>query len=332
MSGAEAKNLEAISKAIDQHNTNCPFPAAEVRMNPFEAERLGWDEIRGLPVVPDPEVGTGRFKIVCSRDIEGEGIEEAEALGIPIEVAVPKERQTTPSGGQLSTLTVPGRFNGPRDSGNGGYSCGLFARLIDGPAEVSLRAPVPLDTELGGELRDGGVDVLADGEMIARVEPAEELDLEVPETVNLDEAREGSKLYRGVEDGPFSHCFVCGLSRPDAYGVFAGEVEGKRVVASPWTPPAETAGYDDSVDEEFVWAVLDCPTYFAAYYGEELEMSVLARQQVQIDAPVPVGEEHVVMAWPISTDGRKRLTGCALLSSEGETLARGQVLMVAIPG
>ena len=139
-------------------------------------------------------------------------------------------------------LTVPGRFNGPRDSGNGGYSCGIFSRLIDGPAEVSLRAPVPLDTELGGELRDGGVDVLADGDMIARVEPADELDLEVPETVNLDEAREGSKLYRGVEDGPFSHCFVCGLSRPDAYGVFAGEVEGKRVVASPWTPRDRDGG------------------------------------------------------------------------------------------
>jgi len=63
----EAKNLEAISKAIDQHNMNCPFPAAEVRMNPFEIERLGWDEIRGLPLVPDPELGTGRFRIVCSR-------------------------------------------------------------------------------------------------------------------------------------------------------------------------------------------------------------------------------------------------------------------------
>ena len=60
-------------------------------------------------------------------------------------------------------------------------------------------------------------------------------------------------------------------------------------------------------------------------------MSVLARQQVRIDGPVRAGEEHVVMAWPISTDGRKRLTGCALLSAKGETLARGQVLMVAIP-
>ncbi|MFN2612310.1 MAG: hypothetical protein ABR536_02945 [Solirubrobacterales bacterium] len=87
--GPEAKNLEAISKAIDQHNSSCPFPAAEVRMNPFEVERLGWEEIRGLPVVPDPELGTGRFRIVCARDNEGEGAIEAEALGIPVEVAVP---------------------------------------------------------------------------------------------------------------------------------------------------------------------------------------------------------------------------------------------------
>ena len=43
MASPESKNLEAISKAIDQHNSNCPFPAAEVRMNPFEVERLGWD-------------------------------------------------------------------------------------------------------------------------------------------------------------------------------------------------------------------------------------------------------------------------------------------------
>ncbi len=81
VSSAEAKNLEAISKAIDQHNTSCPWPAAEVRMNPFEVERLGWDTIRGLPVVPDPDVGTGRFVIVCSRDTEGEDLEQAEAVG-----------------------------------------------------------------------------------------------------------------------------------------------------------------------------------------------------------------------------------------------------------
>jgi hypothetical protein len=94
---AEAKNLEAISRAIDQHNSSCPFPASEVRMNPFEVERLGWDEIRGLAIVADPILGTGSFGIICSRDQEGEGIEEAEALGIPIEVAVPGTPEKPPA-------------------------------------------------------------------------------------------------------------------------------------------------------------------------------------------------------------------------------------------
>jgi len=86
MGSPEAKNLEAISRAIDQHNANCPYPASEVRMNPYEAERLGWEEIRGLPVVPDPALGTGRFRIVCSREGDGTGLEETEAIGEPIEV------------------------------------------------------------------------------------------------------------------------------------------------------------------------------------------------------------------------------------------------------
>jgi hypothetical protein len=101
MASPEAKNLEAISQAIDQHNANCPFPAAEVRMNPFEVERLGWDHIRGLPVVPDAEIGTGRFRIVCSRDIEGDGLEITEAIGQELETA-----GLTPSDRRISASSV----------------------------------------------------------------------------------------------------------------------------------------------------------------------------------------------------------------------------------
>ena len=75
MSSPEARNLEAISKAIDQHNANCPFPAVAVAMNPFEVERLGWDTIRGLPIRSDPALGTGAFRIVCARE-ESEPSEE----------------------------------------------------------------------------------------------------------------------------------------------------------------------------------------------------------------------------------------------------------------
>jgi hypothetical protein len=90
VSKAAPKNLEAISKAIDQHNSNCPWPASEVRMNPYEVERLGWDEIRGLPIVGDPELSTGRFRIVCSRDGDEEGLEETEAVGDPLYIGAPE--------------------------------------------------------------------------------------------------------------------------------------------------------------------------------------------------------------------------------------------------
>ena len=83
-SDAEAKNLEAIAKAIDQHNSNCPYPASEVRMNPFEVERLGWEEIRGLPIVPDPQISTGRFRIVCSREGEGIEAEQVQEISTPL--------------------------------------------------------------------------------------------------------------------------------------------------------------------------------------------------------------------------------------------------------
>ena len=79
MSSAEAKNLEAIVKAIDHHNKTCEFPAVAVAMNPFEIERLGWDTIKGLPVQPEPNMGTGSFRIVCGGD-EAEDGETVEAV------------------------------------------------------------------------------------------------------------------------------------------------------------------------------------------------------------------------------------------------------------
>jgi hypothetical protein len=86
---SEGKNLEAISRAIDVHNRDCPFPAVAVAMNPFEVERLGWDEIRGLPVRPDGNVGTGSFRIVCGGDEGGLEEEQTEVVEAVSEQVVP---------------------------------------------------------------------------------------------------------------------------------------------------------------------------------------------------------------------------------------------------
>lgn len=76
-----AKNLRAIRNAIIQHNGNCEYPAVEVRMNPFEVERLDFDDILGVPIKADDEIGTGRFRVVCERPDanEPEAVEAEQA-------------------------------------------------------------------------------------------------------------------------------------------------------------------------------------------------------------------------------------------------------------
>lgn len=229
------------------------------------------------------------------------------------------------------TITIPRRFNGPLASGNGGYSAGVLAGFADGPVEVSLRRPVPLDTPL--EIRrgeDGSVLAVDDDELVAEGRPAPELALDVPAAVSLAEARAARSRYRGLASGPFSNCFVCGLAREDTFGVQASRVDGRDVVASPWTPPEWTADDAGAVRPEIVWAVLDCPTYFAAYVEapDPLPPAVLARFTVRIEAAVRAGEEHVVIAWPVDRDGRKLRAGSAVLSSDGELLAVAEALLI----
>jgi hypothetical protein len=93
MSSAEAKNLEVISKAIDEHNSSCDWPAVAIEMNPFEVERLGWDTIRGLPIRPNPDLGTGSFRVVCARE---EGLPgEEETVEAVADQTVPAELTPT---------------------------------------------------------------------------------------------------------------------------------------------------------------------------------------------------------------------------------------------
>ena len=227
------------------------------------------------------------------------------------------------------SLRIPERFNGPLESGNGGYCSGAIAHLLPGPVEVSLRRPVPLDRPLD-VVRAGeqSLEVLDDEALIAEARSAPEFQLSVPAPVSADQARAAAARYRGSAEGLFSRCFVCGRARDDALGVFAGEVEGRDLVASPWTPPPWTADADGRVLPEFVSAVLDCPTYFALYMDGELPASVLGRLTTRIDAPVVAGREQIVIAWPLEADGRKRHAGSAVLSGDGEVLAVARALLI----
>jgi len=53
-------------------------------------------------------------------------------------------------------MIVNSRFNGPPNSGNGGYVGGLMAKEIGGIVQVTLHKPPPLDVEM--KLADQGED------------------------------------------------------------------------------------------------------------------------------------------------------------------------------
>jgi hypothetical protein len=108
-------------------------------------------------------------------------------------------------------------------------------------------------------------------------------------------------------------------------------VEGRDLVASPWTPPEWTAGPDGHVRPEFLWAVLDCPTYFALYaHDDELPMSVLGQMTARVDGTATPGDEHVVIAWPLGREGRKHRAGAAVLSPGGTPIAVAEALLIEL--
>jgi hypothetical protein len=226
-------------------------------------------------------------------------------------------------------VSIPERFNGPLDSGQGGYCSGVFSTLIEGQAAVNLRRPIPLDVPLDVVEQGGEAHVLNDGELIAEVQPSPPPALDVPEPVNPRQARTAARAYRGLDEGVFSRCFVCGRDREDSLGVFAGPVEDRGLVASPWTPAPWTADEEGTVRPELVWAVLDCPTVFAAFLGSRAEpVAFLVRMNAHLQRPVPVDREHVAVAWPAWREGRKHRAGSAIFSAAGELLAFADALMI----
>jgi hypothetical protein len=237
------------------------------------------------------------------------------------------------------TVRLERRFQGFTDGALGGYAAGVAARGIDGPAEANLKALPPLERELTVEPSENGGAELRDGEtMVLTVGPSE-FELEIPPTPTLDEAEvangalvhDGGHLYPG--------CFTCGPERAEGDGLrlFMGSVpDRERFLAAAWTPdPGLTPG--PTLPAEFVWAALDCPTIWAAWFDEYGDLafpqgyfSVLARQRVELLGSVPTGEPAVVSAWPISDDGRKHVTGAAIHSPDGELLARAESLLVDV--
>ena len=216
-------------------------------------------------------------------------------------------------------VVIMSRFRGPKDSANGGYTCGLLATLLGEEAEVTLRRPPPLERPLDVVRADGRVELRDGGALVAEAVPTR-VELELPEPVALELA-EASAMPRGDESSPFPECFVCGRARAagDGLRIFAGPVPGRSVHAASWVAP-ESA-------RELVWAALDCPGAYASGAAGRGE-AVLGRMAARVERVPAAGEACVVVAWPIGEEGRKLYPGTALFSADGEVLARARATWI----
>ncbi|WP_433086873.1 hypothetical protein ACQP1P_14360 [Dactylosporangium sp. CA-052675] len=214
-------------------------------------------------------------------------------------------------------MRIAARYNGPPGSGNGGYSAGLVAtRLGLAPAEVTLRRPPPLETDL--TLADGRA--MHGDELIAEARPAPGEKPDVVRPVSLDEAAEATKRYAGLHDHPFPTCYVCGTGRADGLGLLPGPVSGNRT-ATPWHVPADVA-------EVTMWAALDCPGGWSVI--AEGRPYVLGRLAVWIDAVAEPGDTCVVMGQYLGGEGRKAQALSTVYDSSGAPLAVARATWIAL--
>lgn len=221
-------------------------------------------------------------------------------------------------------VVIEPRFNGPPGSANGGYACGIVARLLGEPvAEVTLRAPPPLGRALRVVREEGRV-ALHDGDVLVAEGVPAELELDAPAPVAPEVARRASAGYPGFEEHAFPTCFVCGprRSQQDGLAIYAGPVADlPGLVAAPWTPSHE-------VSRELVWAALDCPGAFAVGHGSGRGEMVLGRLAARVTRTPASGEECVVLGWPLGEDGRKLFAGTAIHTADGELLAAARATWI----
>jgi hypothetical protein len=215
-------------------------------------------------------------------------------------------------------VVIDRKFRGPTGSANGGYTCGLLASFLHGPAEVTLRLPPPLErplevvTEGALELRDGA-DVVAEA-------TEADLDLDVPDPISFADAS-AAALPEGDKESVFPECFVCGWAREDGLRVYAGPVDRNGLVAATWIPR------EDVISSEFVWAALDCPGAFAVEFGQRGN-PVLGRLTARVEHLPHPGERCVVMGWPLGDDGRKRYAGTAVFGEDGRILGSARAVWI----
>jgi hypothetical protein len=235
-------------------------------------------------------------------------------------------------------ITIAKRFCGPPASGNGGYSCGRVAALIGDTAEITLRAPPPLETPLRVERADAAVRLLHGDVLVAEGKPAT-LDLDVPAPPSRDEAVAAGARFSGLRHHPYATCFVCGPDRHERDGlrIFCGPWKNG-MVAGTWMPDPTLDDGKGFVAPEFLWSAIDCPGSWSVIGRDDPEApagfvspgALLGRLTGRIARPLRVGEPCTALGWFLGSEGRKYHVGTAIHDRGGALVAYSKGTWIAL--
>ncbi len=225
-----------------------------------------------------------------------------------------------------STIVIDRRFNGPRLSGNGGYVAGVLARHVDpdGAVEVTLRAPIPIDTPL--TLARNGDDrtlLQHDAKLVAEARPAT-LTLEPPGIQDWAAAERLAADGGCGEGSDFQWCLVCGRARDigDGLRVFGQRLEDRPMSLSLYQPHAVHAAADGRIDAPFLWGALDCPGAWAVQDPDDWRLAMTGRMIGQVFHRPKPDEPCMVVGWKVGAEGRKLLAGTAVYTRSGTLCAQ----------
>ena len=235
----------------------------------------------------------------------------------------------------MTEVVIAKRFCGPKDSGNGGYSAGLFVEAAggDGAHAVTLMSPPPLDTPITvTKIDDVSHEARVGDSVIAKVVKAT-VEKDGAPTPPSDEAvSAGHDAFLSDSDGDhlIPGCFVCGTWREkgDGMRLFTGPVPESPLNADFWTPGEDLTDDAGLVRPAFLWAALDCPTSFSLRLWPRLML--LGKLTAEIFARPSAGERLKVIAWPEKSEGRKHFASSAIFDAQGAMLAIANSVWIEI--
>ena len=93
-------------------------------------------------------------------------------------------------------IQIKARYNGPDNMGNGGYVCGMLDNHTPFLSKITLRKPIPLETDLSFLDIEMKIQLMQGMELIATAEPGE-VEIEIPQAPDFETARQRfPELYR----------------------------------------------------------------------------------------------------------------------------------------